>query len=219
MRELSAVSISRTATKPLSELIGVRPSDAADETSRRKRDRPRLVFTVNQALVVILLLIAALGVSLTMLVQQSMSLAALSAGGTTRIAGNEAERDDTSSSVTGNESENGQNQLQTDSSTDSDVAEDDANGTPAYPNTSDKSESEQNANATTTPEPDDGRIDLNTATSEQLQTINGIGPVTAERILEHRKAIGRFVSVDQLLDVKGIGSKTLEKIRDQVKVG
>ncbi|MBW3077642.1 helix-hairpin-helix domain-containing protein [Bifidobacterium sp. 81T8] len=65
---------------------------------------------------------------------------------------------------------------------------------------------------------DDGRIDLNTATSEELQTVKGIGPVTAERILAHRKAIGRFTSVDQLLDVKGIGTKTLAKIRDEVAV-
>nr|WP_225432867.1 helix-hairpin-helix domain-containing protein [Bifidobacterium sp. SMB2] len=64
-----------------------------------------------------------------------------------------------------------------------------------------------------------GLIDLNTATAEQLDTINGIGPVTAQRILDHRARNGRFTSVDELLDVQGIGSKTLEKIRPYVTVG
>ena len=44
------------------------------------------------------------------------------------------------------------------------------------------------------------------------------GPVTAQRILDHRRSIGRFTSVDQLLDVSGIGAKTLTKIRPWVRV-
>ena len=68
------------------------------------------------------------------------------------------------------------------------------------------------------PAPADDRINLNTATSEQLQTINGIGPSIAGKILDYRKQIGQFTSVDQLLDVSGIGSKTLEKIRAKVTV-
>jgi competence protein ComEA len=61
-------------------------------------------------------------------------------------------------------------------------------------------------------------IDLNTATAEQLQTIKGIGPVTAQSIIDYRASIGRFTSVDQLLQVDGIGVKTLEKLRSQVNV-
>lgn len=64
-----------------------------------------------------------------------------------------------------------------------------------------------------------GLINLNTATAEELQSIKGIGPVTAQRIIDHRTAIGGYTSVDQLLDVKGIGSKTLETMRGQVTVG
>jgi len=45
-----------------------------------------------------------------------------------------------------------------------------------------------------------------------------VGPVTAQRILDHRRSIGRFTSVDQLLDVSGIGAKTLTKIRPWVRV-
>lgn len=61
-------------------------------------------------------------------------------------------------------------------------------------------------------------IDLNAADVSQLQTLKGIGPVTAQRILDYRGQIGRFESVDQLMEVKGIGAKTLAKFRDQVCV-
>ena len=60
------------------------------------------------------------------------------------------------------------------------------------------------------------RISLGTATLEQLDTLPGIGPVTAQAILDHRSEHGPFTSVDDLLDVKGIGEATLADIRDQV---
>ncbi|MFZ0142614.1 MAG: helix-hairpin-helix domain-containing protein, partial [Aeromicrobium sp.] len=60
------------------------------------------------------------------------------------------------------------------------------------------------------------RISLGTATLEQLDTLPGIGPVTAQAILDHRSEHGPFTSVDDLLDVKGIGAATLADIRDQV---
>ena len=60
------------------------------------------------------------------------------------------------------------------------------------------------------------RISLGTATLEQLDTLPGIGPVTAQAILDHRAEHGPFTSVDDLLDVKGIGEATLADFRDQV---
>jgi competence protein ComEA len=60
------------------------------------------------------------------------------------------------------------------------------------------------------------RISLGTATLEQLDTLPGIGPVTAQAILDHRAEHGTFTSVDDLLDVKGIGEATLADIRDRV---
>ena len=60
------------------------------------------------------------------------------------------------------------------------------------------------------------RISLGTATLEQLDTLPGIGPVTAQAILDHRAEHGPFRSVDDLLDVKGIGEATLADIRDKV---
>lgn len=61
-----------------------------------------------------------------------------------------------------------------------------------------------------------GRISLATATREQLDTLPGIGPVTAQAILDHRDEHGPFTSVDDLLDVRGIGEATLAEFRDQV---
>ena len=50
-----------------------------------------------------------------------------------------------------------------------------------------------------------------------MMKIPGIGPVTAERIILHREDHGLFNSVEELLNVKGIGPKTLEKIRTYIK--
>jgi len=61
-------------------------------------------------------------------------------------------------------------------------------------------------------------INLNTATAEQLEAIPGIGPVLAQRIIEYRQTRGRFQSVDELLEVRGIGPKRLESMRPYVVV-
>ena len=61
-------------------------------------------------------------------------------------------------------------------------------------------------------------INLNTATSEQLDSLPGLGPVTAKSILDWRLENGRFASVDDLLDVSGIGDATLAELRDLVSV-
>ncbi|WKG01576.1 ComEA family DNA-binding protein [Mycolicibacterium sp. HK-90] len=66
--------------------------------------------------------------------------------------------------------------------------------------------------------PPSGPLDLNTATAEDLDTLPGIGPVTAEAIVAWRAAHGRFDSVDQLGDVDGIGPARLEKLRELVRV-
>jgi competence protein ComEA len=63
---------------------------------------------------------------------------------------------------------------------------------------------------------DDGRIHLNTATAAQLESLPGIGPVLAGRIVEHREKSGPFVEVEDLLDVAGIGEAKLVEIRSLV---
>jgi competence ComEA-like helix-hairpin-helix protein len=61
-------------------------------------------------------------------------------------------------------------------------------------------------------------ININVATSEELQQVPGIGPVTADKILQMRKSYGAFKSVDDLLAVKGLGKKRLEKMRKYLTV-
>ncbi len=57
------------------------------------------------------------------------------------------------------------------------------------------------------------KVNVNTATFDTLVAIPGIGPKTAEKILDYRGKIGQFRTIEDLLEVKGIGVKTLEKIR------
>jgi competence protein ComEA len=61
-------------------------------------------------------------------------------------------------------------------------------------------------------------LDLNTATLEQLDTLPGVGPATAEKILAYRDEHGGFGSVDELGRVPGIGDKRLATLREQVRV-
>lgn len=61
-------------------------------------------------------------------------------------------------------------------------------------------------------------VHLNTATETDFLRLPGIGPVLAKRIVEYRRRIGGFKSIEQLLDVKGIGPKKLERIRPYVRL-
>lgn len=78
---------------------------------------------------------------------------------------------------------------------------------------------------TGTPEPapeepeDAGPVNINTAGLEELETLSGIGPALGQRIIDYREENGLFRSVEDLLHVKGIGEKTLEKFRDDITVG
>ncbi len=67
--------------------------------------------------------------------------------------------------------------------------------------------------------PGGGLIDINRASAEQLTALPGIGEVRSRAIVNYRTEVGRFQSIDQLLDVPGIGSATLEGIRDLVTLG
>jgi competence protein ComEA len=62
-------------------------------------------------------------------------------------------------------------------------------------------------------------INLNTASSAELQQVPGIGPSAADRILQMRKSLGAFKSLDDLRAIKGIGPKKLDKIRKYLSVG
>ncbi|UJF28264.1 helix-hairpin-helix domain-containing protein [Planococcus sp. 107-1] len=61
-------------------------------------------------------------------------------------------------------------------------------------------------------------VNLNTATAEELMTLNGIGPSKAEAILSYRTENGNFQSIEDLTKVSGIGDKTFEKLKEAITV-
>lgn len=218
----------------LAALAGVRSTDTVHEEHRLRRDRPRLAVRPIHMFGAILLLATLLCASLTMLLQQAMRYErALFAAQTSDLSDalDSSDSPDVADGMddTGTGASNdGADKTRDDARNDTDTAASD-DGTDDRTADADESSASEHASggdATDSGVTDgtggtdvtDSRIDLNTATSAQLQTVKGIGPVTAERILAHRDRIGRFTSVDQLLDVKGIGTKTLAKIQDAVTV-
>ena len=62
------------------------------------------------------------------------------------------------------------------------------------------------------------KVNINTATVEELMSLKGIGEKKAESIVEYREEIGSFVSIDELKGVKGIGDKIFSKIKDHIVI-
>lgn len=62
----------------------------------------------------------------------------------------------------------------------------------------------------------DGKIDINTASKEELKQLPGVGDVLAERIVSHREKNGKFKDLAQLLDVEGIGESKLHAMQDMI---
>ncbi len=62
-------------------------------------------------------------------------------------------------------------------------------------------------------------VDINRATQEALESLPGIGPVLAQRIIAYREANGAFASVEDLQKVDGVGADTFEKLRELITVG
>jgi competence protein ComEA len=64
-----------------------------------------------------------------------------------------------------------------------------------------------------------GKVNINTASVEQLTTLPGVGPKLAARILDYRQKSGAFKSVQELMNVRGIGEKNLKKIEQYLSAG
>ena len=67
--------------------------------------------------------------------------------------------------------------------------------------------------------PEKQPVDINAATAEELQRLMGIGPVLAQAIVDYRAEHGPFSSVDELLEVSGIGETKLDGIRSDISLG
>lgn len=63
-----------------------------------------------------------------------------------------------------------------------------------------------------------GKININTADSETLQELPNIGPAKAQAIIDYRNQNGRFKSIDEIKNVKGIGDKTFEELKDLISI-
>ena len=61
-------------------------------------------------------------------------------------------------------------------------------------------------------------INLNTATLEQLDTLDGVGPTTAQKILDYRTEHGGFTAIEELDQISGIGEKRLAALRERVRL-
>lgn len=63
-----------------------------------------------------------------------------------------------------------------------------------------------------------GQININTASQQELETLKGVGPSTAAAIIHYREQNGAFSTVDELVNVKGIGDKKLQKLAKHLTV-
>ena len=61
-----------------------------------------------------------------------------------------------------------------------------------------------------------GQIDINTANSQQLQELSGVGPSTAEKIIQYREVHGSYLVIEDIKNVSGIGDKTFAKFKDKI---
>jgi competence protein ComEA len=72
--------------------------------------------------------------------------------------------------------------------------------------------------ASGTPAPSGGKVNLNTATAAELDTLPGVGPATAAAILEYRRRHGRFMRIEDILEVRGIGEKKFADMKERLTV-
>ncbi len=63
-----------------------------------------------------------------------------------------------------------------------------------------------------------GKVNINRATAEELETLHGIGPAKAKAIIDYREKHGPFKAIDEIKNVSGIGEKTFEKLQDSITI-
>lgn len=223
LRELGRVRASESHADDLIEEAGL-------------RDRARVLLTPRHAMAIIMVLVAALCASLTLLAIQGLRLS--SAGGeagggvaglaqavgrasSEAVADPETETSGMESS--GADQPEGEGTAQDCAAAACEGTQGDATGETGGDGKSQGTRTDGDASPATEEATaagvGGGLIDINAASAEELDEIKGVGPATAEKIIALRKERGGFATVDELLDVPGIGTKTLEKMRPQITVG
>jgi competence protein ComEA len=199
----------------LADLNGVRDADTL-----QRPPMPRLGISAHSLGAIVFVLICAVAASLTLLVVQSRNFEAYASGleqEVAKAAKSSHSSEEASVPQASGKGANGSkgNDDESAGSSSGDGAAD-GSGNPA--SSGERTESKNSSGHAQAQSPQDTRIDLNTATAAQLDTVKGIGPVTAQKIIDYRSSNGRFSSVDELMNVSGIGPKTLEKMRSMLVV-
>jgi competence protein ComEA len=107
---------------------------------------------------------------------------------------------------------------ETTSSSEKDISKSAIDVTQAETKVTEKMQNHTHVTSKKNEEPQNKIININTATVEELMTLTGIGQVKAEAIVKYRIENGKYDNIEDLLNVKGIGEKTLQKIKDSVTV-
>ena len=200
-----------------------------DEEIISSKTSPRFHMKPVHTLALMLILVAALCASLTMLISQSLTYQRVQneKAGAFAIENDDTSREKPSfSDLKGNnknddEEKSVSNESDENSGGDGNSGSDggDVSKGDSGSNKSDSSSKSDRSNENTASnQSNTGRININTATLDQLQTLKGIGPKTAARIIAQRKRVGYFRSLEDLMQIKGIGPKTLNKFRGNVDV-
>ena len=193
---------------------------------------PRFHMKPVHTLALMLILVAALCASLTMLISQSLTYQRVQneKAGAFAIENDDTSREKPSFNNVKDKNKNDDEEKsvsnESDENSGSDVSDGDdvskGNNGSKSNNKSNKGDSNNKSDRsnenTASHQSNTGRININTATLDQLQTLKGIGPKTAARIIAQRKRVGYFRSLEDLMQIKGIGPKTLNKFRGNVDV-
>ena len=215
-----SINITQPPAPPLQALAlnqSVRSERSAEITAESpvRRDRPVWSFTPLQALTAILILVVALAVSLTLLAQQGRALAGeVAVDAPVARSSASGNRDVNSAARRGKVASENDHGRTAQRATGNAQADSQVSGPPQHAEKTDDVPAAPDSGPSSGTVDQAGRVNLNSASQQDLENVKGIGPVTAAKILEHRQAVGgRYTSVDQLLDVPGIGAKTLARLR------
>lgn len=102
--------------------------------------------------------------------------------------------------------------------TSSEMSDKDIEAAEEYEPSSPSANSSSVNNTVASSEPARGLVNINTASTQELESLSGIGNVYANRIIDYRNTNGNFNSIDEIMNVKGIGEKTFEKIKNNICV-